>query len=62
MALFCFPDEHGQPLARSQTNTVQREDGRRREVMFLWENKKAFRQCTVKRLTEMNKKLFCFHS
>lgn len=35
MALFCFPDEPAQPLARSQTNTVRRGGGR--EVMHLWE-------------------------
>lgn len=27
MALFCFPDEPAQSLARSQTNTVRREGG-----------------------------------
>lgn len=35
MALFCFPDEPAQPLARSQTNTVG--GGGDREVIRLWE-------------------------
>lgn len=39
MALFCFPDESAQPLARSQTNTVKRVGGEQ-EVMFVWENER----------------------
>lgn len=35
MALFCFPDELAQPLARSKTNKVWKEGGR--DKMCLWE-------------------------
>lgn len=45
MALFCFPEEPTQPLARSHTNTVWRGGGR--EVMCLWEKKKSCRWCFI---------------